>query len=189
MPRILKATALLAALLFTVACAAPRQTLRLGQISPGLEAFEGSHYDALATAPVVYSVIGEPEYDRFFQEAAAVHGSMLFALRVIDRAETIVAGRAAPTPADLRLIVTVMTDTLPHTQQRAAYLIEEGERLRGEAAWHFAWRFYKIPRARSAVDEARAHLEESQRLAPVLVARLRDIHERIQYQKFFRFSF
>jgi hypothetical protein len=133
--------------------------------------------------PVHYTEIGEPKYDKFFREAAAVYGSMLFAIHVIKRTEDIVAGNVAATPLDLRLILTVATDTLPRSQQRAIYLYNESKTLREEAGSDFFWKFYKIAKVRGAVNEARANLEETKRLVPELVSRLQQLQTRIQWNK------
>ena len=176
----------LLALLFSLlaqACAGERHVLRLSQVSPRLSPFEGSPYDALATGPVSYTVIGEPDYDKFFQEAAAVHGAMLFALRSVERLETIAEGSANPTPLDYTITLTLLTDTLPRTQQRAMYLQKEAMRLRGRIFGDFFWKFYKIPKVRRALNETRENLESTKALVPQLLGRLMNLHRRIKLNK------
>lgn len=171
------------------ACAGQQHTLKLSQVSTGLRPFEGSPYDALTLKPVHYSEIGEPEYDKFFREAAAVYGSMLFAIHVVKRTEDIVAGKVSPTPLDVRLILTVATDTLPRTHQRAIYLYNESLRLREKMGADFFWKFYKIPKARSAVNEARDNLLETKRLIPELAKRVQELHTKVEWHKMIEKSF
>jgi hypothetical protein len=170
-------------LLLSVACAGERHALKLSNISPQLKDFEGSPYDALVTEPVHYTVIGEPEYDRFFQEAAAVYGSLLFAMRAVDRAQAIVDGKAKATPMDFAIMITVIRDTLPTTQKRAIFLYNESIRLREKVGTDFAWKFYKIPKVRGAVNEARDNLESTKKLVPELMTRIRDLSGKIQWNK------
>jgi hypothetical protein len=184
-----RATLFLVLLLILSACAGHRESLRLGQISERLGQFEGTDYDVLQASPVHYTRIGEAEYDLYFEEAAAVLGSALFARRVLDRAEEIVGGKRQATMNDLAVIFTVMTETLPRTQKRAIYLLEEGERLRAKAPTDFFWRFYKLPRARKAVLEAQYNLESARDMAPELITSLRRIYSHIQPLKLFDRSF
>ena len=159
-------------ILFSAGCAGESHVLRLGQVSPGLTRLEGSPYDALVTEPVHYTVIGMPEYDRFFEESAAAYGSVLLAMKTVDRAQDLIDGKSRPTPLDFMLWFTLLRDTLPRTLQRAAYLENEGRRLREKAPSDFTWHFYKLWQVRSAVKQAQANLEATQRLAPVLMQRL-----------------
>lgn len=187
MPLLRRSTFLALLLLFT-ACAGQQHSLRLGQVSNGLQAFEGSTYDGLKDHPVYYTEIGEPEYDRFFQEAAAVNGSMHFAMRVAARLDDVVAGREQVTPQDVAVLYMLVKDTLPRTQQRAIYLYSESQRLRDRVGSDFFWRFYKISKVRGAVNEARANLEEAKALVPELMKRLAAVKDRIQLNKLLEHS-
>jgi hypothetical protein len=169
--------------LLLAACAGERHALRLGQVSGGLQSFEGSTYDGLAEDPVYYTEIGEPDYDKFFQEAAAVNGSMHFALRVAARLDDIVAGRAKATPQDVAVLYMLVLDTLPRTQKRAVYLYTESQRLRDRVGSDFFWRFYKIGKVRGAVNEARANLEAAKKAVPELMKRLEAVKDRINLNK------
>lgn len=180
----LRATLFAAALALSQAgCAAQQHTLKLSEVSTGLRPYENSPYDALLEKPVYYSEIGEPEYDRFFQEAAAVYGSMLFAVHTVERMENVVAGKARATPADVAVLFTLVTDTLPRTQQRAFYLLREGQRLRDKAGSDFWWRPFTAWKVRGAVSEARANLEETRRLIPVLVERVDGLKGAVGWHK------
>ena len=169
--------------LLLAACAGERHALRLGQVSNGLQPFEGSAYDGLQESPVYYTEIGEPDYDKFFQEAAAVNGSMHFALKVAARLDDVVAGREQVTPQDVAVLYMLVLDTLPRTHQRAVYLYNEGQRLRDRVTSDFFWRFYKIPKVRGAVNEARANLEEAKKSVPELMKRLNAVKDRINLNK------
>ncbi len=180
---------ILVVLLLGSACAGERHALKLSHVSPQLKNFEGSPYDALVTQPVHYTSIGEPEYDRFFQEAAAVYGSLLFAMRAVERAQDIVDGKAQATPMDFAIMITVIQDTLPTTQKRAVFLYNESVRLRGKVGSDFGWKFYKISKARGAVNEARDNLEATKVLVPQLIARIQHLHGKIQWNKMLEKSF
>jgi hypothetical protein len=177
MPSAVQATAFFLVFLLAAGCAASHHHLRLGQVSPALERYEGTDYDVLASEEVRYRTIGEPDYDAFFREAAALYGSALFAVRFVQRIERIVAGQETATPSDLAMVWILATQTLPHTQRRALYLAKEGERLRAKARRDFAWKFYKLPRAWRAAREAQANLEATQELAPALALKLHEIQK------------
>lgn len=184
MPLRTRATLLVFLLALSLAaCAGTQHALKLSDVSHGLRAYENSPYDALVDKPVYYTEIGEPEYDRFFQEAAAVYGSMLFAIRTIERMESVVKGQAQPTPADVAVLMTLVTDTLPRTQRRAVYLVSEGQRLRDKAGGDFWWRPFTAMKVRSAVNEARENLEQTRALIPVMIERVAGLQQSVNWMK------
>lgn len=168
-----------------VGCAGQRHSLALREVSPSLQKLEGSPYDSLASQPIYYTIIGEPDYDRFFKEAAAIHATLLFAQHAVARAQSIVDGRAQPNPIDFALMLTLLTETLPRAHQRAVFLSQEGKRLRKRVYRDFAWKFYKIPRVSRAVSEARDHLGATQRLAPELLQQIKVLYLRAKYNRMF----
>lgn len=165
------------------ACAGTQHALKLSDVSSGLRPYENSPYDALVEKPVYYTEIGELEYDRFFQEAAAVYGSMLFAIRTMERMESVVKGESQPTPADVAILMTLVTDTLPRTQRRAAFLVTEGQRLRDKAGGDFWWRPFTAIKVRGAVNEARENLEQTRALIPVMIERVTQLHNSVNWMK------
>ncbi len=185
----LRATILIAFLLAVAACTGTRHNIQLSDVSGGLGRLEFSPYDPLQKEPVTYTTIGEHKYDKFVKEAAALRATMVFTLHTIERFETVVAGKATPNPIDFVLAWQLVTQTLPRTAERAAYLYLEGSRLKEEASSDFFWRFYKIPKAKGALDEARENLIATRDMAPVLIERLEGLVTRIDRKKLLRQSF
>lgn len=183
---LLTATILLA--LTISACAGTRTHVQLDDISPRLSRLNNTPYDVLREQTVHYSVVGIPKYDRFFREAAILHATAVFALSTVERLEAILAGDTAPTLMDVHILVTLMTDTLPQTAQRAHYLHHQGTQLRQEAKRDFPWRFYKARTIRRAINDARYNLEAARDISPELLARLRTLSRTVNLPNIIRQS-